>query len=64
MKYNIGDVVQFKKTHPCGNDQWEIYRIGMDFGIKCLRCGRKLMIPRPKFEKSIKKLISSRENAE
>lgn len=61
MKYKMGDVVQLKKTHPCGSDQWEIYRLGMDFGIKCLGCGRKVMVPRPKFEKSVKKLISSRE---
>lgn len=59
MKFNIGDVVKLKKTHPCGGDEWEIYRVGMDFGIKCLGCGRKVMIPRPKFEKSVKKIIKT-----
>jgi hypothetical protein len=59
LKFHIGDVVQMKKKHPCGSDQWEIWRVGMDFGIKCCTCGRKVMIPRPKFEKSVKKMVKS-----
>ena len=57
MKLNVGDVVELKKQHPCGSKQWEILRAGMDFRIKCLGCGHQVMIPRPKFEKSIKKII-------
>lgn len=60
-KFDIGDIVQMKKQHPCGSNQWQIYRTGMDFGIKCLGCGRTLMIPRPKFEKSVKKIIQKAE---
>jgi len=58
MSYNIGDVVQTKKNHPCGGNQWEILRIGMDFRIKCLNCSHLVMLARPKFEKSVKKVIS------
>ena len=54
VKYQVGDVVKMKKTHPCGSDQWEITRVGMDFGLKCQGCGRWVMIPRPKFEKAVK----------
>lgn len=57
MKINVGAVVQFKKEHPCGGDQWEVLRTGMDFRIKCLTCGRVVMLPRPKFEKAVKKII-------
>jgi hypothetical protein len=57
IELGIGDVVQLKKQHPCGSYQWEIYRTGMDFGIKCLGCGRKVMIPRRKIEKSVKAVI-------
>ncbi len=60
-KYCIGDVVKMKKTHPCGNDEWEVTRVGMDFRIKCLKCGRQVMLPRPKFEKSVKKVIKAGE---
>jgi hypothetical protein len=48
-----------KKQHPCGNDQWEIMRVGMDFRIRCLKCGRMVMLPRPKFEKSVKEVVRS-----
>lgn len=57
MKINVGAVVRFKKEHPCGGDQWEVLRTGMDFRIKCLTCGRVVMLPRPKFEKAVKKII-------
>lgn len=57
VKYEIGDVVRLKKPHPCGADRWEIYRTGIDFGLKCLGCGHRVMIPRPKFEKSVRERI-------
>jgi len=57
-QFNLGDIVKMKKKHPCGSDQWEITRTGMDFRIKCLGCGRQVMLPRPKFEKSVKAVIS------
>ncbi|MDW7675364.1 MAG: DUF951 domain-containing protein [Bacillota bacterium] len=55
--FRLGDVVKMKKTHPCGSDQWEVTRAGMDFRIKCLGCQRQVMLPRAKFEKAVKKLI-------
>jgi len=59
MKLNLGDVVELKKSHPCGSKQWEIMRTGADFRIKCLGCSHQVMIERPKFEKSIKKIIKT-----
>jgi hypothetical protein len=55
----VGDIVKMKKTHPCGSNQWEVTRTGMDFRIKCLGCDRQIMLPRPKFEKSVKKVIKA-----
>ncbi len=54
IRYEVGDTVRLKKTHPCGSDRWEIYRTGIDFGLKCLGCSHRVMIPRPKFEKSVR----------
>lgn len=59
MQYNIGDIVEMRKKHPCGSYQWEILRVGMDFRLKCIGCGRLVMLPRPKFEKRLKKIIKS-----
>ncbi|WP_156272728.1 MULTISPECIES: DUF951 domain-containing protein [Moorella (nom. illeg.)] len=58
MDLQVGDIVQTRKKHPCGSDQWEILRVGMDFRLRCLGCGRLILIPRLKAEKSIKKVIS------
>jgi hypothetical protein len=62
MLLNVGDVVELRKDHPCGSRQWEITRTGADFRIKCLGCGHQVMIPRPKLEKSIKKIIKSQNS--
>ena len=64
MRFSLGDVVRMKKQHPCGNDEWEIMRVGMDFRIRCLKCGRMVMLPRPKFEKSVKEVVRSFSDAE
>ena len=59
MKLFVGDVLQLKKEHPCGSNQWEVLRTGMDFRIKCLKCAHSVMLPRVKLEKDIKKVIKS-----
>jgi hypothetical protein len=61
--YLIGDVVKMKKGHPCGGDTWEVLRIGMDFRIRCQTCGHSLLIPRSKFEKSVKTLLQRGDEA-
>lgn len=45
-----------KKSHPCGNKEFEVLRIGADFKIRCTGCGREVMIPRSKAEKNIKSI--------
>ncbi|MBS4960452.1 MAG: DUF951 domain-containing protein [Clostridiales bacterium] len=61
MDLKVNDIIQMKKTHPCGGNQWEILRAGADFKIRCTTCGRLVMLPRTKLEKGIKKIISSNE---
>ncbi len=55
--YRIGDVVRLRKTHPCGGTDWEVTRTGIDFGLKCLTCGRRVMVPRTRFERSVKERL-------
>ncbi|MGI6658716.1 MAG: DUF951 domain-containing protein [Dethiobacteraceae bacterium] len=55
--FAVGEQVRMKKKHPCGGDIWTIIRVGMDFRIKCTNCGRSLMIPRSKFEKSVRERL-------
>ena len=51
-----------KKQHPCGENRWEIIRLGADIRIKCLGCGQLVMMPRREFNRKIKKTIESTEN--
>lgn len=51
LDVRVGDRVSLRKPHPCGGDEWEVTRIGADIGIRCLTCGRRIMLPRAKFEK-------------
>lgn len=60
MLLNLGDVIQTKKKHPCGSDQWVVTRVGADIKIKCEGCGRVVMMERPEFEKRVKKILSSK----
>jgi hypothetical protein len=57
MILNIGDIVELKKQHPCGNKEFEIMRSGMDFKIKCIKCEKQLILDRETLEKRIKKVI-------
>ena len=60
--YKLGDIDRMKKAHPCGSNEWEILRVGMDFRLKCQGCGHLVMLPRPKFEKMVREIIGSVEN--
>lgn len=54
---HVGDVVKTKKPHPCGSDEWEIVRTGMDFGMKCCGCGHFVLLARAKFAKAAKAVV-------
>ena len=62
MDVRVGDTLIMKKKHPCGDNRFNVLRIGADFRIKCGGCGREVMLERVKVEKNIKKII--REDAE
>jgi hypothetical protein len=44
--FAVGVRITLKKKHPCGGTDWEIYRIGADIGLKCLKCERRMMLSR------------------
>jgi hypothetical protein len=60
VHYEVGNIVKMKKTHPCGSDKWEITRTGIDFGMKCIGCGRFVMVSRSKFEKAVKEIVEGK----
>ncbi|HTY82532.1 MAG TPA: DUF951 domain-containing protein [Dehalococcoidales bacterium] len=58
LEVKPGDVVRLKKVHPCGGYDWQVIRIGADIGIKCLKCGRRVLLERSVFQRRVKELIS------
>ena len=55
--YCVGSKLIMKKPHPCGENLWEITRVGVDIKIKCIKCSRVIMIPRVELNKKIKKVV-------
>ena len=56
-EYSLGNIVEMKKGHPCGANEWEIVRLGADLKLKCVSCGRLVMMSRVDFNKKVKKVI-------
>ncbi len=57
MDLRLDDILEMKKAHPCGGKTWKVLRVGMDFRLRCETCGREVMIPRVKMEKSIRRVL-------
>ncbi|HZW68970.1 MAG TPA: DUF951 domain-containing protein [Pseudogracilibacillus sp.] len=60
-EFALHDIVEMKKPHPCGDNRWEIIRMGMDIRIKCLGCDHRVMLPRREFNKKMKKVLQTKE---
>ena len=63
MDIQLGDILVMKKSHPRGEKQWRVLRVGADFRLRCLGCGHELMIPRHKAEKNIRNVLRQDETA-
>lgn len=59
VEIHVNDVVRLRKPHPCGGSEWVVTRVGADIGIRCLTCGRRVMLPRSHFEKRVKEIVDS-----
>lgn len=63
-KFELGDIVQMRKPHPCGANEWRVIRMGADIRIKCIKCDRSVMIPRSQFERQMKKVLQKADGGE
>ena len=62
--FALNDTVRMKKPHACGNDLFTITRVGADVKIKCLGCGRVVMLDRLAFLKAAKKIVENETHDE
>jgi len=61
--YKLNDQVIMKKPHACGENLWTITRVGVDIKLKCVACGREIMLDRLVFEKKLKKILGDKNEA-
>jgi len=57
----VGDKAVLRKPHACGSYEWEIVRVGADIGIKCLKCGHRVMLERYYFDKRVRSIVPREE---
>lgn len=57
--YELNDLVEMKKPHPCvyKSTKFRIIRLGADIKIKCEGCGNIIMLSREDFNSKAKKII-------
>ena len=62
-QFGVGDTLNMKKNHACSESakQMLVLMVGSDIKVKCISCGREMIIPRVKLEKSIKN-VTRKEN--
>ena len=53
----LGDVVRLKRPHPCGGTDWRVDRLGADIGLRCLGCGRHVLLERRQLERRLEAIL-------
>ena len=61
MNYDLNNIVIMKKQHACGTNRWIITRVGVDIKIKCINCGREIMMDRLEFEKKLRRIVNEED---
>jgi hypothetical protein len=56
----LEDILRLRKPHPCGSYEWKVVRLGADIGLECLKCGRRVLLPRRELSRRIKTIVSKK----
>lgn len=56
LPLHLGDELQLKKAHPCGSDRWQVLRVGMDLRLRCMGCGRIILVARADIERRVRRI--------
>ncbi len=64
LNYELYDIVEMKKPHPCASHSklFQIIRLGADLKIQCQGCGNIILIPRDTFNTKFKKVVEHKDN--
>lgn len=58
VDFHLGDVLKLRKAHPCGEDRWEVVRLGADIGLRCLKCRHRVLLERRAVERRLKARVA------
>ncbi len=64
MRLQMGDRLRLRKQHPCGSFDWEVVRLGADIGLRCEKCGRRVLLPRSEVERRTKQILPQQKKTE
>ncbi len=64
VSVRLDDVARMRKPHPCGSLDWRVVRLGADIGLRCLKCNRRVLMPRSTFERRLKAVVGHITDAE
>ncbi|GCE27828.1 hypothetical protein KDA_33120 [Dictyobacter alpinus] len=57
MRFELGERLRLRKKHPCGSFDWAVVRLGADIGLRCEKCGRRILLPRSEVERRVKQVL-------
>jgi hypothetical protein len=64
MHLDLGDRIRLRKPHPCGSYDWLVVRLGADIGLRCEKCGRRVLLPRAEVERRARQVLSRAVDAD
>jgi hypothetical protein len=57
LDLRMGDVLKLRRKHPCGGFDWEVVRVGLDIGLRCRTCGRRVLLDRATLRRRISEVV-------
>ena len=61
LDLRMGDVLRLRRKHPCGGFDWEVVRLGLDIGLRCRACGRRVLLDRATLRRRIGEVVERGE---
>ncbi len=61
LDLRMGDVLRLRRKHPCGGFDWDVVRIGLDIGLCCRKCQRRVLLDRPTLHRRIAEVVERGE---
>jgi len=50
--------VALRKPHACGGATWQVVRVGVDIGLRCLQCQHRVTLPRDQFVRQVRRVVA------